>query len=411
MPLISIVIPTRNRAHLLRGAVLSALKQVDFEDYEVLISDNSVGDEGAAQVAQELAHPRLRYVRTGEDLDIYRSWDFALKRAEGEYALLLADDDCLMPQSLNIMGQYLEHFDYPDYLGLASGWYSYPSRSTMPRNALRFETEWTEEGLRNPEAMLRLFFMFGRPSFSPTYVMVKRKVREEIFARGLTPSAPLFPDFAYNTYALGLAESAAVTKVPVVIHGYAEESLGDNMLYPREKVEWSPPQGETECFRLSPFKGYNFINGWLETILRAQEAMPDRLGHIDIAWNSFLQRYLNEIYIDAYWRDVQGDMENFSSFVNRLPAETRSAVLQRNARLLQRVIRMVQTGFWEQVGERMLEWVDGKHYGFSNITECSEQAFHLYLKKMHFDQLDAYVRDDHGKTAAPEPQFFAGGMR
>src|SRR6187401_1422354 len=41
MPLISIVLPTHRRAHLLETALASVVNQVGFDDFEVAVSDNS----------------------------------------------------------------------------------------------------------------------------------------------------------------------------------------------------------------------------------------------------------------------------------------------------------------------------------------------------------------------------------
>jgi glycosyltransferase involved in cell wall biosynthesis len=66
MPLFSIVIPTRNREHLLRYALQSALDQT-FEDYEIVVSDN-FSDASTYRIVQELADGRVRYVRTDKTL-------------------------------------------------------------------------------------------------------------------------------------------------------------------------------------------------------------------------------------------------------------------------------------------------------------------------------------------------------
>ena len=42
-PLFSVVIPTRNRGHLLRHALHTALNQT-FDDYEIVVSDNNSSD-------------------------------------------------------------------------------------------------------------------------------------------------------------------------------------------------------------------------------------------------------------------------------------------------------------------------------------------------------------------------------
>jgi hypothetical protein len=96
----SIVIPTRSRAQLLRHALASALGQ-DFDDFEVVVSDNCSTD-ATAEVLRSAAHPRLRVVRPERPLSMVDHWEFALGQARGEWVLFLCDDDALLPQTLSV---------------------------------------------------------------------------------------------------------------------------------------------------------------------------------------------------------------------------------------------------------------------------------------------------------------------
>jgi hypothetical protein len=91
MPKVSIVIPTRNRAHLLKVALASALCQT-WQDLEILVSDNYCGNEETRHVYESFQDPRLRYVRTDRPLAMPDSWEFALSHATGEYVTFLTDD-------------------------------------------------------------------------------------------------------------------------------------------------------------------------------------------------------------------------------------------------------------------------------------------------------------------------------
>jgi glycosyltransferase involved in cell wall biosynthesis len=92
-PLFSIVIPTRDRPNLLRDAIQSALEQ-EFDDYEIIVSDNSTNSE-TEKVVSEFWSKKLKYFRTPKPLDMPRSWDFALSKANGKFITFLADDDLL----------------------------------------------------------------------------------------------------------------------------------------------------------------------------------------------------------------------------------------------------------------------------------------------------------------------------
>ena len=92
-PIFSIVIPTRDRPNLLRDAIKSALEQ-EFDDYEIIVSDNSTNSE-TEKVVSEFQSKKLKYFRTPKPLDMPKSWDFALSKANGKFITFLADDDLL----------------------------------------------------------------------------------------------------------------------------------------------------------------------------------------------------------------------------------------------------------------------------------------------------------------------------
>lgn len=94
----SVVIPTRERAATLRYALRTCLNQ-NFDDYEVIVSDNDSSPPTKA-VVDEVASPKVRYVRTPGPLAMSSSWDFAVSHARGEYVLLIGDDDGLLPHAL-----------------------------------------------------------------------------------------------------------------------------------------------------------------------------------------------------------------------------------------------------------------------------------------------------------------------
>ncbi len=89
-PLFSIVIPTKNRPDLLRDAISSVLLQ-DFDDYELIISDN-FNDERTVNVINEFKNDkRVNHIRTEKELNMPDSWEFATKNTKGIYTLMLSD--------------------------------------------------------------------------------------------------------------------------------------------------------------------------------------------------------------------------------------------------------------------------------------------------------------------------------
>jgi glycosyltransferase involved in cell wall biosynthesis len=95
-PLVTIAIPTYNRAHsYLRGVVEAALAQT-WEPLEVLIGDNASTDE-TPEVIASFEDPRIRHLRHPENIGANGNFNRLLEEARGEWFLLLHDDDLVDP--------------------------------------------------------------------------------------------------------------------------------------------------------------------------------------------------------------------------------------------------------------------------------------------------------------------------
>jgi len=65
-PLVSVIIPTYNRAHLISRAIASVLNQT-YPNFELLIVDDGSTDNTGAVVAS-FADPRISYYKLGENI-------------------------------------------------------------------------------------------------------------------------------------------------------------------------------------------------------------------------------------------------------------------------------------------------------------------------------------------------------
>jgi glycosyltransferase involved in cell wall biosynthesis len=103
----SIIIPTWNRASMLRRCILSALNQT-FTDLEILVADNASTDE-TPDVARSFGS-RIRYVRRPTNLGMVGNWRQCLLESKGEWFILLSDDDELVdPRFLTDADYLIKH--------------------------------------------------------------------------------------------------------------------------------------------------------------------------------------------------------------------------------------------------------------------------------------------------------------
>ncbi len=101
MALVSVVMPTYERAHLIGEAVDSALSQT-FGDFVLLIGDNSDSD-ATEKLIGDYDDPRIRYHRNRPALTANDNWVDLIQRVETPYLASLHDDDVWAPDFLEKM--------------------------------------------------------------------------------------------------------------------------------------------------------------------------------------------------------------------------------------------------------------------------------------------------------------------
>ena len=96
-PLITTVIPTFKRPHLLKRAIASVLEQ-DYENIEIYIYDNNSQDE-TRSVVEEFSKKdhRVKYFCHSENIGSLNNFLYGMSRVTGDYFSLLSDDDYLLP--------------------------------------------------------------------------------------------------------------------------------------------------------------------------------------------------------------------------------------------------------------------------------------------------------------------------
>lgn len=112
-PLISIGLPTYNRAATLGRAIESVLDQ-DYQNFELLISDNASTDDTEAICLHAAKQDnRIKYLRQPTNMGATANFREVLKRSGGELFLWLADDDWLDESYIGRCAQVL--LEHPEY--------------------------------------------------------------------------------------------------------------------------------------------------------------------------------------------------------------------------------------------------------------------------------------------------------
>ena len=93
-PLVTIAIPTYNRADgYLKDAINSALSQT-YGNIEIIVSDNC-SEDNTKEIVENFRDSRIRYFRHEKNIGANNNFNFCLNQAQGKYFMLLSDDDLI----------------------------------------------------------------------------------------------------------------------------------------------------------------------------------------------------------------------------------------------------------------------------------------------------------------------------
>ncbi|MEZ7821095.1 MAG: glycosyltransferase family A protein, partial [Patescibacteria group bacterium] len=122
IPKITIGIPTYKRTDLLKEAIESAINQIGYKDYDIIVVDNNPlrGCE-TEKMMLNYRGQRISYYKNVENIQMAGNWNRLYTLAKGEYVVMLHDDDMLHNDYLlnisNFISKYNNKFDaiYPAY--------------------------------------------------------------------------------------------------------------------------------------------------------------------------------------------------------------------------------------------------------------------------------------------------------
>ena len=159
---VSVIIPTYNRAALVREAVASVLAQ-SFRDFEVVVVDDGSSDHTVEALAPYAAPVRLRGRESRGGVSAARNTGIAA--AQGEWLAFLDSDDLWLPEKLARQMAYLA--EHPE------------------RQICQTEETWVRRGVRVNQPRThrkiggRLFFpSMERCMVSPSAVLLHRRLIE-----------------------------------------------------------------------------------------------------------------------------------------------------------------------------------------------------------------------------------------
>lgn len=230
----SVLLPTRNRLDLLTYAIETVRRQ-DYSDWEIIVSDN-FSEEDIASYVRSLNDPRIKYFRTDKFIPVTDNWNNALDKSDGEYVIMLGDDDCLMQGYFSTLYKLITKYNAPDFIYTGAYQFAYPG--VLP---------WAREGYLRPAGFAQFFRKADAPFFldksvamemvnhslnfrikfdyNAQFAFVSRKFITSLKKYGAFYQSP-YPDYYASNVLMLKAERILITPQRLVTVGISPKSFG-----------------------------------------------------------------------------------------------------------------------------------------------------------------------------------------
>ena len=385
-PLFSVVIPTRNRGHLL-GNALATLRTQTWDDFEVVVSDNASADD-TREVATAMDDGRVRYVRSDRTLSQSDSWEFAVGHARGEWITVLGDDDGLVPSALERLASVTAGVGTSPVVWREVWYYdpTFPPVWLGPGEANGL-TVWPFSGRVEPRdsasAIDAVFRMVPQrlPGFFDACV------HRDTVARVRRRLGHVFggPDpFVSSGIAVALHEPQIVAfDVPLMIRGFSDATLSLNFVRNTREAHEGVEEFDTEdLFSLAPLRERTLATLVAETLLRVKGVLSEELAGYDLDLVNYFRQVREELDDPRRRPDDGAGVVEWKRVLGHQPSLVRQAVrrqlVKRHAvRVAKRVggwvpgaralaRRRRPTGYWSG-----FQWTHGDDAGFDDLPSAA----------------------------------------
>jgi glycosyltransferase involved in cell wall biosynthesis len=282
---------------MLGSCVQSVLAQ-DYEDMELIVSDNASTDGTQDVLAGFAGDPRLRKLRLDEPVEVTDNWINGVAAAQGDYLLLIGDDDYLLPGYAKRLHDLIEQYRSPDCITYNAYAYAFPGALAGHRHAhfadpfFRWDAGLPPEGPIPPalrEEIVRDFFRFRfRIHLNLQTTVVARKAVARMTHGFLKPP---FPDFYALNALMMKADSWVYSPEQLLVIGISPKSFG-HTVHGHERTEGLKYLGISPDFP-GHLPGNEVINGTYAVLLELKRDYAESLAGIEIDRSQYV---FNQVY-------------------------------------------------------------------------------------------------------------------
>jgi glycosyltransferase involved in cell wall biosynthesis len=307
----------------------------DAGDWQLVISDNCSEQDVEGYVAS-LDDPRIVYRRTERLLAVTENWNRALALSEGDYAIMLGDDDALLDGYLSRMQQLIAQFDAPDVIYTKALLFTYPGVDParpagwlMDHGCGEFFAGADEPFVLAHERALELVraaMAFRlRYDFNAQFALISRRLIDSLRSFGDFYQSD-FPDYYSMNAAFLHAKRIVVDPAPRVAIGVTPKSYGFYHANDKES-EGRAFLGATEATTTA---GTNINVGWLSAMSALARGPGAQFG---LSVDRRRYRFVQAAYVYGRYRAGLSGEADIRRLERELPAHERWLYRGANAAL------------------------------------------------------------------------------
>ena len=230
----SVLLPTRNRLDLLQYAIETVRGQ-DYDNWEIIVSDNFSEDDINGYV-QSLNDQRIKYFRTDSFIPVTDNWNNALDKSEGDYVIMLGDDDGLMQGYFSRLKELIEKYQSPDVIYTGAFHYAYPgvmpwakNGYLVPVSCAKFMQDASEPFILEKEMRMKMLEnslnFKSRFDYNLQFFLVKQSYIQSLKKFGPFYQSP-YPDYYAANVLMLKADKILVNPKPCIAIGISPKSFG-----------------------------------------------------------------------------------------------------------------------------------------------------------------------------------------
>lgn len=274
---------------------ISSILEQDFDDFELVVSDNANTDSTSDILRRLEGAPRLKVIRQSTPVPVAENWTAALRASTGEYILMMGDDDYLLPHALRTLDEVIGRHGEPDcvlyngFLYVAPGAVSTDRVSYWSRMHFSYGRDFGDEAVLTGSHRMDIvhdMFRFSQriPLNMQTTVFARRTIEKE---SGSAFEAP-YPDHYLLNALLIAADKWVYLPSRLVVIGVSPKSFG-HYFYSQQSGAGLEYLGVSVDFS-GGLPGSALLNGMYMWLLKLKARYPQALKGIDVNRGAYVRR-------------------------------------------------------------------------------------------------------------------------